>query len=391
MGENTSSSQEPTTTSTPEDVNKALDNLARDLAAAGKLESVRKAIKEETDTLLAGQRNVLYKQIASKSLSSAKGKAQGQTFEEVLAQQRAVTGGAKSVSKATAGVQKDAATVPKFDIGVPVNYKLWKDGAPEEAPLVAFQHKQQADDLELERVKAYDADGNVHWLSAEGPPEDRPVVVIGINERLSEEQVRKISEGTAQSKFLGIDPPCLIGCGDDEDDGPGSIQYDDDWRNTGDAEYLDRVKVTDDHEPWWHGDPEIKIAIFSNKNDGIDDFPLYQAELDRDGASAAFWGRTSDDRSWNEYDRSLFTWGGQQEFALYYFYEYDNGVNLGRNTIVFQGEEYGLGSLEWSEDSDPFGKKKVRKGSDDDVPFAGDTDEGHNLGDLQFKLESRDS
>jgi hypothetical protein len=186
------------------------------------------------------------------------------------AQQRA--GSAKSgkaLNNALSSVRTDAKAIPKFDIGVPVHHESWDP--KETTPLVAFHHRQEIDDTELERVKAYDAQGNVHWLDAQEVPE-QPVVVVGVNERtqvdgtpLPAYQEEPPTEKATTNDCLEPTPirsPSLeqvsTNCTGGVGGGGGGSS--DEPREYGNDEILEAVNIDAELDNWFHGDPEF-VAI----------------------------------------------------------------------------------------------------------------------------------
>lgn len=309
-------------------VNAALDAVAKDLAAALKNRPVRTLVKKETGTLLAGQHNVLYETIASKKIGG-ESKTSSRTFEEVLAGQRASLakdGKALSTSEAVKRVREDAAAIPKFDIGVPVRHKQWNP--QETTPLVAFHHRREIDDTKLERIKAYDAEGNVHWLDAQEEPK-RPVVVVGINERTTADgkihpvyrEVRPASKRDGQT----IIPP-------DDGYGGGGMRYENSPRESGDKEYVQRWTCKDDEEPWIREGAEIKA--------------IYNGIADPDASIETFYFGELDDGSTETVDKFLFTWdwGEYGDKVAVFWYEADGGSAGITEREIFQTEfefEYG--------------------------------------------------
>lgn len=350
-------------------LNAALDAMARDVAAALENQSVRTLIKKETGKLLAGQHNVLYKDLASRKVNGQTKRQGTTTFEQVLAQQR--TGSAKferEMDAALDGVRADAATIPKFDIGVPVHHESWDP--KEAAPLVAFHHRQEIDDTELERVKAYDAEGTVRWLDAEEAP-DRPVVVVGVNERTT--AGGKVIYGNDDSgKYKQICLQSAAKCGGGGGGGGGGSG--EDRREYGDNEYLDRARVLDDHENWVLEDPEVMIEVRGQTQTGLQNYGLKNFDLNWDGG-----GMFSDDTSWRGYDVFFFKWtqddaGG---YTIWNAYEYDEGESV-EFTITYQGQEYGF---DWTNDNDDMGYQAVQFENDDDIVY--------DLGDIKFETESK--
>lgn len=350
----------PEPTKQEKELNAALDAMAKDVAAALESRSVRTLIKKETGKLLAGQHNVLFQTIASKKVDGLAKNGEPATFEEVLAGQRASlakAGKALSRSEAAKRVRGDAATIPKFDIGVPVNHKKWDPKTT--TPLVAFHHRQEIDDTKLKRLKAYDAEGNVRWLDAQKRPE-QPVVVVGVNERTTADgKLLPAYRGDVESKRL----PC---CGGDGGGGGGgsseSLEY-------GDEIYLNKVKINKDKEPPWKGDPE---PVFKAKDKSGYQWRDYRPEK-RNGSDMSFWDN-SDDKSWITHNTKFYTWkekiGGPVGWGAY---EYDPG-NLDASF------DAGPISISYTDDSDKYGGVGIQIGND--------VDRKYDLGGQKFVLKA---
>ena len=359
--ESTGAEEAPEPTKQEKELNAALDAMAKDVAAALENRSVRTLVKKETGKLLAGQHNVLFQTIASKKVDGLAKNSEPATFEEILAGQRASlakAGKALSRSEAAKRVREDAATIPKLDIGVPVNHEKWDPKTT--TPLVAFHHRQEIDDTKLKRLKAYDAQGNVHWLDAQETPE-RPVVVVGVNERTTADG--KVRSGYAGNKALS--DPCLYAkCG-----GGGGGGSTEDSREYDDNEYLDRAKVKNDHEPWVKEDPEVNLRVHNDSGE-----KWWERSLDRDGG-----GMFSDDTSWNSYNDYAFKWTKSDigSYTTWTFFERDSGATV-TLTLSYKGQEF---EVQWTDDSDKMGFQAVQFGTDDDTTF--------DMGDVEFETESK--
>jgi hypothetical protein len=363
-------SGDPTPTAQEKKLNNALDAMARDVAAALENQSVRSLVKHQTGELLAGQHNVLFQTLADKTVKGLSKSGQSTTFEQVLAQKRAGSAkSGKSLKQALTSVRTDAKAIPKFDIGVPVHHEKWNPG--ETTPLVAFHHRQEIDDTKLEKIKAYDAQGNVHWLDAQETP-DQPLVVVGVNERTTD-------DGEVRTMYQRLPQPICASprskCGGDGGTGGGgggsgggsseSLEY-------GDEVYLWKVKVNKDKEPPWKGDPEI---VFKAKNKNGTLLHEYRHEK-RNGSDMSFWDN-SDDKIWISHNVNFYKW--EKKFGSpvgWGAYEYDPG-NL---TLSFNA---GPISISYSNDSDKYGGTGVQIG--DEVE---DKDNPIKLGGQKFVLKT---
>lgn len=170
-----------------------------------------------------------------------------------------------------------AARIPRLHVGV-FGVEEWQ--ANSQIPLVAFA-PLGVDDLKVERLKAYDADGNVHWLDGQRDP-DHPVVVIGINERTDDEGKLLPGFRSGQNVEAEIDPCpiealCVGGGGDDGGGGGGGGGvYVPPVTNRvlpAHSEKLVWIKVLDDNEPWWKFNCELKWSFTGSK---VPSVPLHR-------------------------------------------------------------------------------------------------------------------
>lgn len=361
----------PTPTAQEKKLNNALDAMAKDVASTLENQSVRSLVKNQTGELLAGQHNVLFQTLADEKVKGLAKSGQSTTFEQVLAQERA--GSAKSgtsLKSALTSVRKDAETIPKFDIGVPVHHEKWDPKTT--TPLVAFHHRQEIDDTKLKRIKAYDAEGNVHWLDAQETPE-QPIVVVGVNERTT-------NDGEVRTMYRDLQPICASprskcsgGGSTGGSTGGGSTE---DPREYGDNEYLKRIKITQDGEPPWKGDPEVVVSA-KDENDGH--LKTYRPEK-RDGSDMTPWNN-SDDKSWITHDVLFFKWTRNvgENYTMWAAWEYDSGNSISLN-VTYRGQTYGF-STEYTDNSEKYGTQRVQFGIDEDQVF--------DLGGFKFELESK--
>lgn len=159
-----------------EAVNGALEKLAMALARALTERDVRIKLKEEVGKKFDGDYDVLFKNIADFRFTD------GATFREKLAkgyaQARAVAGERVDHAAALAAINGLATRIPKFHI-IAVNYEIWDAGTY--VPMVGFA-PVNTDEILVERVKAFDANGSLFWLDNNKLP-DFPVLGVGINER----------------------------------------------------------------------------------------------------------------------------------------------------------------------------------------------------------------
>ncbi len=241
-------------------LNPALREIAQGLASLLGDVQVRRTVKEQVGKKFDGDFDVLYRDLANQPARH------GQTFREAL-------GGAVGTVRKSEGrlagrrsalgdLDALAAALPRLQIAIPVGFQGWN--AEESAPLVAFVPVDVADEDLLE-VEAFDVAGRRHLLDVRTVP-DFPVVVVGLNERtdrngyLIPDLARPALSGRAAEKLArdawdasgaaGETTPFTqrftskIGCS-------GSPHA------YGNQEFLNEIKINNDHEPWTSGSPEI--------------------------------------------------------------------------------------------------------------------------------------
>ncbi len=113
--------------------------------------------------------------------------------------------------------------VPLLQVSVPVHFDKWNIS---KTILVAYDPVTK-EDTEVEELVAFDQNGKKYVLDAQIEP-DRPVVVIGLNERVA---YLESDKSTSFKKILGTA-----------------------WNLE-----IVNFRLMDDHEPWWKGDPEIYV------------------------------------------------------------------------------------------------------------------------------------
>jgi hypothetical protein len=154
-----SESPQPTTAT----ANQELDAVAKAVAQAlGASAEARQLLKAEAGKKFDGDFDVLYSAFA----------AQKPAFAQQLNEALGGTG--------IAGV---LAHVPYLNLAVPVNIAKWNTA--DYTPLVTFVPAGFNEKTNTKPFKAYDKDGQVHWLDAKHAP-DVPVVVVGPSERVTD-------------------------------------------------------------------------------------------------------------------------------------------------------------------------------------------------------------
>ncbi|MDJ0366128.1 DUF3103 family protein [Hymenobacter sp. H14-R3] len=182
------------------------------------------------------------------------------------------------VAAAVAGNSSDTLTMPELldriptlNLSVPVNIAKWD--AATYAPLVVFIPAGY-NERTATRVKAYNQDGNEHWLDAQKAP-DFPVVVVGPSER-----VTSLAAAAKQPTAGPVSTTLPIGGNttnlllQQETDGGGGGGYTP-LGTTGTAatpcrtdkqtEFLRSIWLADvsQYESWFLGDPELRLQLIS--------------------------------------------------------------------------------------------------------------------------------
>lgn len=249
------------------------EEVAASLALALQHPDLRTTLKTEFEKKFTGAPEVLYRSARDLTVS------EGVTLQQQLVQSRASLRG-PIAQKLTTGpgvartdVDAVAQSIPRLHIAMPVHLDVWD--ATSEVPLVAYV-PPGIDDQEFEQIKAFDADGQVHWLDAEIPP-DHPVIVVATNERTDD-------EGNLLGGFLTLDeantftpdhnegPGCLEPQGLNDSEavtescGGGGNPDNDPYlrlppRQDGQEELIYKVNVKDDKEKWALEPEEIYIAL----------------------------------------------------------------------------------------------------------------------------------
>lgn len=206
------------------ETNRTLDAAAKALAAAVASADVRDTVHDAVDERFDGDTEVLWSSLAADP-----------TFDAEVAAAAGEGQAAKTAPLSAVELETATDALPRLQVAVPENFESWDPATY--TPLVASM-PEGVDDLAVETVTAYDAEGNAVTLDAQVAPEV-PVIVVGLNERTDE-------DGTLQS-----DAPVSSGA---KTGGSTSL--------AAAASYQVRmqlVSLKDDKEPWTKGDAEISM------------------------------------------------------------------------------------------------------------------------------------
>ncbi|HYV94278.1 MAG TPA: DUF3103 family protein [Chitinophagales bacterium] len=204
-------------------INESLDKAALIVATSLQDPALRSFIKAEALKQFDGDYDVLYRSAKTIVIN-------GRSLENIFS-------GATQARFSQAGeFESVISNVPNFQISVPVHCEEWN--TDNDIPLVAISEKD-ADEKTLQQVKAYDSEGNIHFLSADAEP-DMPVIVVGISERVD-------NNGALKYTFEGSSP------------------YDE--RVNGQNTILGSIRCPDlGHiESWLNGKPELRLRIYGAK------------------------------------------------------------------------------------------------------------------------------
>lgn len=270
---------------------------------AVKNEEFRELIKQEADKQFDGDYDVLYKRIARSQLKSSNCVSINNFFVESISQKEQ-----KSAKVAQANLEEIVNTIPDFQISVPVNCDKWD--TKNYVPLVTYI-PANFDEKTFTKIKAFDQDGNVVWLSLDKAP-DVPVIVLGSCERIDE-----------NGKLKSIAPyPEGGGSGSSSSDGfnysPNSL-------------YLIKLKFNDlgDYEPCLLGKPEICIDIHSDNSQ----YPY--------GQLYSHPKRSTVDKTWKIYHHKFCSWPSNDSRLYAKCYEKDNNITTTISYVISSVVKYG--------------------------------------------------
>jgi Protein of unknown function (DUF3103) len=275
-----------------------MEEVAKALAKSMGDKQVRNFIKVEASKQLDGDYDILYNWVDGKTIG-------GKSLESIIVDNTVTSPSAKT--NALENLRITAASIPLLNISVPVNIEKWDTENFE--PLVAVSpYSFIKDEKSIKLIKAYDKQGNIHWLDALKKP-DFPVIAIGLNERstVKDGKIELKPIAFSKKKSLNLDSDKLI----------NPIPFDSQKKLTSSkvmggqtwyySEFSDEIflnGITDGDgwsgmEGWLMGDPEIEVYVYAKNNQG----QVYSAgtsyhDINDDGA----WAYTQMDRAYTTYD-----------------------------------------------------------------------------------------
>lgn len=321
-------------------IDQDIDFIAKQLASSLNKKEIRQFIKNEALKKFDGDFDILYKDAKNKIIN-------GQTFQNHLAGSGNIpvntTKSTSSTSEQSKKIEGIGNYVPLLNIAVPVNIEKWDTEIF--TPLVAIRSIDY-DEKTTEKVKAYDKDGNIHWLDARKQP-DFPVVVIGLNERTIEtvngDVVLKSSNNSYKKPTNNkvLQPSTTSNYFYDPNEGSSGGVGGGPTSNTGKYhingcyEYLTGINCTDitQYEGWIAGAPELRLRIFyadfqNAKFDDSKEISILMEPNNRSDVNDKWWelGTSQQLWTWNYQDTGI--------SQLYSWYEEDESISFSGDKLV---------------------------------------------------------
>jgi hypothetical protein len=306
-------------------INQSFDELAKALAVSMTSKDVRTSLHNQIEKKFDGDYDVLYKSLKGTVV------ADGKSFEVVLANDLSMAKQLPPTQKIEK-LESVASQIPKLQVAMPVNFKKWD--ANNFVPLVTWMPAGE-DDKTIQRVKAYDANGNVHWLNGQEAP-DFPVIVLSMNERTDENGSTFDTIGADDEAGSG---PGSGGGSSSGGGGSGGNYNPLPPRNWGNREHLDEVKMHNWSEGWLMGWPEYRLQIKTAS--GIDQinfqFPHNVGLWEDEDRDMHVWKPIG-----TRFFNGMFYW--YPEYGNYYicfWSEIDGGGPISF-TVTISGQNYGF-------------------------------------------------
>ena len=308
----------------------AIEELAIATAAAMTDANFRQSVKTEAMKQFDGDYDILYSRLVKESLKSGKS---GNFYLNALSEKY------KSIGKNSRQyIENLIKQIPRFQIAVPVHCESWD--TENHLPLVAYV-PTNFDEKTFTKVKAFDKDGKLHWLSLDKEP-NFPVVVLGYNERTDD-------NGNLIDGFKNILP-------DEGDGGGGSGGSGGGFNYSPNSLYLVKLKFNDlsAYEPWISGKPEIYIDIHSD----ITQYTL--------GQLFSKPKRNDVKKKWKTYNHKFCSWPSGTDRLYAKCYEKDNNITTTISFNVAAAFKFNLFSHAVSV-TPSFGIQTKFQGGDDDM------------------------
>lgn len=220
-----------------------------------------------------------------------------------------------------------------LNISVPVKAEEWNTQTV--IPLVAFL-PEDFDEKTATEIKAFDAAGNVHLLSAKTEP-NTPVVVISNSERAKIEQGKVVLKSDIQSAKNS--KSARVG-------------------NTGERMYgFTFGDFLGDYESWANGTPEVRLTI-SGARDGAIVNPIYVGYWEPKYRSEVTG------QNWVIFDTFTYTWTlDYGQYATYTWVEEDGGATESIPISISWAPVTGGGNVTQLSTTVPKGNRDEEMGS----------------------------
>ncbi len=300
---------------TPEEiemVNQSMDDFAIGLAKSLQNVNVRKMLKNKVAEKFDDDFDVLWKDIKDSKSS------EGITFQESMN---------RNFKKNS---QYNAENHPCFQLSIPALFDKWD--VESYIPMVAYDPIGK-DEADITSLKAYDANGNVHFIDANSIPE-MPVVVLGFNERTDE-------MGNLKNQYI-------VSENNIENNIQISINSSNKQLSTEDT-YLKKIKVMNLSEPWYKGDAEICLIIcqdgfhFDDYRLGVDDPDELYADLEF-GEDVSFTKKISQSQedNWVSMNKHVSgaTVNDYTSYQIFFWYEDDTSILWYPGVVKYNGHTY---------------------------------------------------
>lgn len=322
-----------------------LEEVAKAVAGSMNDVSMRTFIKGEVLKKFDGDYDILYRNADDKMVN-------GRTVKSIFE-----TSTRNSASR-TAPLDLDRVLVkyPLLNISVPVNAEKWDVNSYEPLVVVISNIK---DESKLDKIKAYDKEGNIHWLDAQKAP-NVPVIVIGSNERTvlqpnGEAILRKdFVKTTVKNGRISLYEDPNGGGG-----GGGCTYADNSWL------YLKGMSSPDisHYESWAKGAPEITMQVFTPGS--ADNFTTLGKIRQIDEMEPGSRSDINDNNWWNV-NYSVVYWNPSTiaKTLLFHFYEVDGGIP---NVEISLGGGFKIGVPGTGEYSTSLGVKVTIQDGDDEI------------------------
>ncbi len=297
---------------TPEDY----DAFAKYLAKALENEELRNLLKKECLKKFDGDYDVLWTQLKSSKLSLGK-----QVIEIVKEK--------NGISLTSTTIENLVEKIPNLNICIPVMAENWN--TKETTPMVAIDPLNE----DVERIKAYDKDGNIIMLDAKKEP-NVPVVVVGPSERVKVSRSGGLVNLFEKNRAIPI-PNNQFGLKQSGASNLMAICSGSPYRQNGNYEYFKELKIDNVNsiESWYHSDIELRWRAYGFIGNSFQEI--------KDSGVITDISKNSVSNTWRTMDSWLFFWNNSVRSQVYSFFliEVDD---YGQTTTLSFPATYKLGT-----------------------------------------------